>query len=247
MPLTRYSSPDGVRVVRPCFICGKEVSVVPYAAAHGQGKFCSKVCLGKWKSTQTGENATHWKGRQQEVVCQHCGNAFVAKSSVVERGGAKYCSRLCATTKQPRRQRKSTTKRSCIVCGRVTEHFTWAVEHSNEGKFCSRECMGKWRSTQTGENAANWRGGLSKIEYPTEWNEKLRRAIRERDGNKCQICGKEAVRLSVHHIDYEKHHLDERNLVSLCVPCHTKTNREREYWQLWFGGAYPLCQTGGAH
>jgi hypothetical protein len=36
--------------------------------------------------------------------------------------------------------------------------------------------------------------------------------------------------LPVHHIDYDKKNNDERNLITLCISCHSKTNANREYW-----------------
>jgi len=32
-------------------------------------------------------------------------------------------------------------------------------------------------------------------------------------------------------IDYNKENLEESNLISLCMPCHRKTNFNRDYWQ----------------
>lgn len=45
------------------------------------------------------------------------------------------------------------------------------------------------------------------------------------------------VRLSVHHIDYDKANLAPDNLASLCVRCHVKTNFNRESWVALFGAA----------
>ena len=48
--------------------------------------------------------------------------------------------------------------------------------------------------------------------------------IRERDGNRCSICGRTNVELHVHHIVplSEKGGNDPSNLMSVCVDCHRK-------------------------
>jgi len=46
--------------------------------------------------------------------------------------------------------------KTCEVCGKEYKTFP-----SLRQRFCSRRCQGIWRSRQTGENAANWQGGLT--------------------------------------------------------------------------------------
>lgn len=81
----------------------------------------------------------------------------------------------------------------------------------------------------------NWKGGISFEPYPVEWTTAFKKSIRQRDGYKCRLCGKSQQKngraLSVHHIDYDKENLDPRNLISLCDPCHGKTNSsKRRHW-----------------
>lgn len=65
-------------------------------------------------------------------------------------------------------------------------------------------------------------------QYSWDWNETLRRAIRERDNYTCQVCGKEyppngGRKFHVHHIDYNKKNCNPENLITLCISCHMKT------------------------
>ncbi len=87
----------------------------------------------------------------------------------------------------------------------------------------------KQSENNSGENNAMWRGGRSLDSYSVEWNEKLRRSIRERDDHSCQLCGKtkeeEGQNLSVHHIDEDKQNNHPDNLISLCTACHMRLNR----------------------
>ena len=84
----------------------------------------------------------------------------------------------------------------------------------------------------------NWKGGIGKLPYPFNFNNKLKELIRERDGYICQLCSKTQEennqRLSIHHIDYDKDNLDPKNLISLCRSCNCKVNYNREYWTEFF-------------
>lgn len=87
---------------------------------------------------------------------------------------------------------------------------------------------------------STWNKGFgTKVRYSYLFTKKIRSLIRERDGFRCQMCGcpqTECLKaLDVHHIDYDKKNDSLRNLISLCKPCHTKTNHnKREYWKQYF-------------
>lgn len=95
---------------------------------------------------------------------------------------------------------------------------------------------------QKGENNPNWRGGLSKNPYPSEFNKKLKLKIKRRDNFTCCLCNKtereeleELNRvLCVNHIDFNKNNCKENNLNTLCLRCNVKINRERDYWTNYF-------------
>lgn len=87
----------------------------------------------------------------------------------------------------------------------------------------------------SGKDSPVWRGGISFLPYPPEFNNKLKWQIRKRDGFKCQLCGlKQYKGLSVHHIDYDKDNCSPKNLITLCSSCHVKTNKDREHWKNHF-------------
>ena len=70
-----------------------------------------------------------------------------------------------------------------------------------------------------------WKGGISASPYPTGW-ETIKRDIRKRDGGLCLMCGRgdfsnTILRAAdVHHIDGNKQNCEDKNLISLCRPCH---------------------------
>jgi len=98
--------------------------------------------------------------------------------------------------------------------------------------YCSISCSSKRMS---GKNNPNWQGGISKVGYPFNFNEKLRELIRERDGYACQLCGitqsENDRKLSIHHIDYIKENLNPKNLISLCTGCNARVNYGRKKWK----------------
>jgi 5-methylcytosine-specific restriction endonuclease McrA len=56
----------------------------------------------------------------------------------------------------------------------------------------------------------------------------IRRRIVERDSYRCRICGKDGVeaKLNVHHKDWDRKHNENKNLVTLCQPCHVAVHME---------------------
>ena len=83
-----------------------------------------------------------------------------------------------------------------------------------------------------GDKNGSWFGGISANEYSIEFNDELKKKIRNRDNYICAICGKRGY--VVHHIDYNKRNSLEENLITLCVSDHMKTNFNREAWIEYF-------------
>ena len=88
------------------------------------------------------------------------------------------------------------------------------------------------------ENNGNWQGGKSFEPYDTKFNNTYKEFIRKRDNYTCQLCGKtqkeNRVKLSVHHIDYDKMNTQPSNNKSLCRSCNAKVNTDREEWKKFF-------------
>lgn len=84
----------------------------------------------------------------------------------------------------------------------------------------------------------NWMGGISYEPYGKEFNKELKELVREKYNRICRYCGKSEIelktKLCVHHIDYNKKNNSPNNLLPLCNKCHSKTNRNREYWTIFY-------------
>jgi len=106
------------------------------------------------------------------------------------------------------------------------------------GKHHSEETRKKMSELKKGEKGSNWQGGKSFEFYPQDWTDDLKESIRKRDNYICQECGIHQDELNrklhVHHIDYDKKNCNPINLITLCIPCHMKTNYNKGYWINYF-------------
>ena len=114
------------------------------------------------------------------------------------------------------------------------------MSKSNTGKVRSEYVKKKTSATKQGIPIEEWKGFVSFEPYGIEFNKKLKKAIRERDGC-CMLCniGFDDLRLlkktiHIHHINYDKKMSIPQNCVSLCSVCHGKTNSNRKHWIKFF-------------
>lgn len=107
------------------------------------------------------------------------------------------------------------------------------ISNSLKGNHHSMKTREKMSKSRKLDKHPNWKGGLSFEPYSINWNKTLKRAIRERDHYICKVCLKnqDEDTFHVHHIDYDKKNCNPDNLITLCNPCHIKTNFNREYWK----------------
>lgn len=216
-----------------CATCGQEGAYYPGRPQ----KYCSRQCSGIAR-----------RGRNDCVVC---GKKFFVKPFKVKNNSGIHCSRQClsadplwlaklkiARERVPRGPAKANWKggpvpKTCETCGTAFT-IVRGDKRKGRGRFCSVPCRRTGlRQQMLGENNPSWHGGTSRIPYGREFTEALKAQVRERDGYLCQHCGAEDLlrNFSVHHIDYDKKNNDLKNLLSLCRPCHAKTNGHREYYQ----------------
>ena len=249
-------------MIRQCENCGEEFKTKPSRVRAGKGKFCSQKCYYEWQRGRP-------KGTRTRVIknCETCGKEFETFPSNIKRGWGRFCSLECRTACETKRVTKE-----CEMCGKKFEVKRYIATAT---RFCSIECVSKWRETQTGESNGNWKGGkthfickncgkefesydcarvheltfcsiacyhswhqqdrcyqwlggISFEPYPPEFNEALKRQIRERDQRRCMLCGQKGR--CVHHIDYDKDNCNHQNLCTVCRICHAYTNAERETW-----------------
>lgn len=116
-----------------------------------------------------------------------------------------------------------------------------SIEHTkNISKaLTGRKFSNEWKRKLSGENASNWKGGISCEPYCDVWIDKeYKQSIRERDNNECQNpdCWHTSNHLSltIHHIDYIKKNCIPKNLLTLCQSCNGRANFNREEWTVFY-------------
>lgn len=140
------------------------------------------------------------------------------------------CSRTCNARLQSSKQvgKKAHNNiqepNECRLCMAITMR-----PPSLRRPFCNRKCMAKWMSINNrAENHWHWMGGITEkksrdllYEGYKEW----RRAVYQRDGFKCRVCGSaESNTLRAHHIkpreDFPELLLELTNGLTVCNNCH---------------------------
>jgi len=100
-----------------------------------------------------------------------------------------------------------------------------------------KESIIKMGDSKIGDKNPMWLDGKSFEPYSPEFNERLKERIRDRDNHTCQFCMEletKDISFPVHHIDYNKMNCDQMNLITLCTSCHSKTQKNRKYWEEYF-------------
>ncbi|MGV9141480.1 MAG: HNH endonuclease [Promethearchaeota archaeon] len=193
-----------------CNNCNDEFEYYP---TESNGKFCSKKCYGKSKEDKV------------EVECEYCDDVFKITSKKSEK--RRFCSAEC----HKNYIKKHRNEVECHQCGEKFSRKPYSVKRSNKN-FCSMECKNKYQSyIMSGERNPNWNGGYEPY-YGANWID-VKKKIKERDRDKCCICGDDNI-LHIHHIipmrfyqsrknfddEWYLKANDESNLITLCNSCH---------------------------
>jgi len=188
--------------------CGKPVSVDCdfYHSSHA-------LRLPEHRETQRRITTMRWKDPKQRKKMTEA-QTVAARKPERRREAAEY--------KRAHWSRKSVDAMAEYNRGRPkSEEHKHKISDSNIGKKHTPESIEK----MSGPNNHGWKGGVSYMEYPEEFNDELKYKIRKRDGFVCQKCH-EHKPLSVHHIDLNKFNNKEDNLISLCKSCHMELHNK---------------------
>jgi hypothetical protein len=152
--------------------------------------------------------------------CKDCG-----KQIKLQRKRCKKCHlRFQRSRVEYKNPNYKNAKKYCKDCGKF-------IGYVKTKKRCVR-CENIHRR---GSNSVHWKGGISKLPYPFEFNKELKSTILERDNYTCQLCREHpCADLTVHHIDYNKQNCKKENLTTLCRSCNVRVNYNREHWRVYF-------------
>lgn len=193
-----------------CLYCGKEKET----RADTKAIYCSISCQSK-HSWELGKIKAHQRGKSKVIACLKCGKLIKSFDSA----NRKYCSKECHDNSALRLNRK------CLSCGKEFVFLLSKTKTNATGNYCSRDC---YELSLHGSGCKFWKGGIAIPVYGQEFTNKLKREIRRRYNNKCQMCNKESQRaLSIHHIDQNKFNNNKDNLTPLCSSCHAYVHGNR--------------------
>jgi len=138
---------------------------------------------------------------------------------------------------------------------KLSEETKQKIRLFNLGRSPSEDTRKRLSIAVSGDKSYRWQGGKSFEPYSKEFNNFLKTQIRKRDNYQCRECLKfqndlrtntnRIYKLIIHHIDFNKKNNNQNNLISLCRPCHSKTNYNREKWILYYKNKMEVENAGG--
>jgi len=220
---------ESLRKQIECAVCGDTFKAPPAK----ERKYCSRECSHKGQR------------KRVELTCEVCETVFEVPESIVEERSC--CSRECkgelhgklfSGANNPNYKEEIHITRECAYCGGDFQTTTNEINRDGRdgGKYCSVECMDKWRSENwVGENNPLYEG--NDHYYGSNWSRQRRKAWK-RDQYRCRVCGATERELgrrpSVHHIKpmwWFKENFDDpewyekgnalSNLITLCEAHHS--------------------------
>lgn len=210
-------------MLKKCEYCGKETK---------NKRFCSIDCLNKW------QKEVKWEDRvgseTAERIREERRIKFLSDSNPSK--NPEVANKISKSLKKYLKENPRVGEKNPFYGRKHTEEFkAWAKE-SKKGKrsYNDQQFKKQNKKTPKKENHHAWKGGVSYLPYDANFDKKLKAEIKNRDNYKCQLCGEEIKILHIHHIDYNKNNSNEKNLITLCNSCHSKTNYKREEWQKHF-------------
>lgn len=111
------------------------------------------------------------------------------------------------------------------------------VSWNNFGSDSGSRCPICWNINNRGPNHHEWKGGISFEPYCEIFSDReFREFIKSRDSYRClnPDCTKQSRILVIHHIDYNKKNCDQENLITICVSCNGRANKDREWHTAWY-------------
>ena len=203
-----------------CKSCGKAFEVDQWRVDKG-AKYCSRNCWNKeMPSLLTGHK---YNGQ----ICPKCGKCHTDLGALALK---RFTGKKQSIETIKKRQKTYLANKSGLV---VSVKLSKALSGRKKSEEHKRK-LSLWAVKRLSNpcNHPNWKDGISKLPYSFNFDNKLKEKIKDRDDHICQLCGS-TEKLCPHHIDYNKQNSSEDNLITLCLPCNTQCNFNRERWS-WY-------------
>lgn len=205
----------------------KQFEKIPLCACGCGKEVTWRRCDSRWNKWVPGH---HMKGINNPM--KNPENVKKVIKAILALGKNNPCSSPDARAKKIGNQYAKGCKRSKETCQKIS----MANKGKNNGMFGkthTKEVCKIISECQMGEKHHNWRGGISCEPYCDVWIDKeYKQSIRDRDNNKCQNpdCWKNCdhLPLTIHHINYTKKDCVPKNLITLCISCNSRANKNRK-------------------
>ena len=173
-------------------------------------------------------------------ICPQCNKEFNTFPCRIKEGEGKYCSKDCAN--ETRKGKPSWNKGKT---GEESHMFGKKRPDTTKRMMGNQYTKGKpWSEARI--VAQELKTGMpyekSVDEYTEDWPT-IRLSIYKRDKWICGVCNEKCVPhnhpdtlhwICCHHTDYDKLNNDHKNLITLCLSCHARTNYDRREWREYF-------------
>lgn len=221
------------RSMKHCKFCHKEL------ITRRQKEFCSTVCALRQahKDGKVTGGRFESNGGKVTVNCTSCGKPYEIWRYQLKLK-RHFCSNECYSKGQSIPRGAGVTL-TCAWCGKefqsirskVTQNERRRVRAKRSFPYCSPECQSKGlKHLYSADERSGYIDGRSLDgPYTEDWHD-VRRAIKRRDSNMCQLCGS-PYKTHVHHIDHNTKNNDPTNLITLCGSCNVKERWHREIYE----------------
>jgi len=216
--------------------CGGEKAIVSSAIVNGHVRSCG--CL----RAEAGLGNTNGLGSKRTPESR-------ARTSKALKGKPKTPEH-CANIRKSR-TKEFREKMSLRVSGKNNPMYGKPVSEETRTKLSvagmgnnrllghehSPETIQKMSDAQRGKNHWNWKGGMTDQPYCEIFRDKdFRTMIMERDNHECQNpdCWGKSKKLCPHHINYVKKDCSPKNLITLCISCNARANKDREWHSAYY-------------
>jgi len=214
-----------------CGFCDKSFEVLPSRKHHGRGKYCSKECKyagsrkDNIKQCELCKKEFRYTNKKQRFCTSDCSYKAKSVGLVTRKVLIPYKTKPISEWR----------KRKCCICD--IDYIATKRTQSH----CSKACHYITQSNLiAGEKNYFYKDGSSKEKRcyrGDDWGV-IRKSIYKRDGWSCRYCGKHCDKREIqcHHITPYRLTKDnsENNLVTLCVSCHPKIERNIERFDKGF-------------
>lgn len=213
----------GGGVLISCAYCGKEKTIPRSYVNESDNYFCDTDCYGKYQDDTI------------MVDCTYCKSPVPREWAHLNRSDNHFCNNDCYKLWKIKVFFGSELGDELREKYRKTMLNGHAAYMNTFKNPLTEEQLAKMSLNSSGANNPNWRGGISFEVYPREFDDKLKKKIKDRDNNQCQNdeCWHTSDHLSleVHHIYHEKDNSDPNCLITLCKSCNDRANFNRDYWR----------------